>query len=36
MATVSESMAAKLSASDDQKTGASIQIEGHSLTPPCS
>ena len=33
MATVSKSMATKLSDLDNQKTRASIQIEGHTLTP---
>ena len=33
MATVSMSMAAKLSDLDDQKTGANIHTEGHTLTP---
>ena len=36
MATVSLSMATKSSDLDDQKTGASIQTEGHTLTPPSS
>ena len=36
MATVSESMTTKLSDLDDQKTGVSIQTEGHILTPPSS
>ena len=34
MATVSESMATKLSDLDDQKSGGNIQTEGHTLTPP--
>ena len=34
MATVSESMATKLSNLDDQKSGVNIQTDGNTVTPP--